>query len=245
MQDYAATELVKACRFDLWAFGLVDANWSIVHLLFPRHLCTAEALHEPTWDSTAEFISTQLPADPTPLILLPGFDISMIQLCQLHNLNLGLLWTANGSALLYLISVGYFGNPDPAVTLLKDLLEIAYQDFLAWASGHRVRHSQRKFTVGLVVKQSSGGYLTSKGHNSRVLVERLADTCLKAVRKEFSLPGRTFGKWILSQQADPAPDEFLVPTTVALTLACDIAFFSVECNTAPCDKFAGCVKSSR
>lgn len=32
-----------------------------------------------------------------PLILLPNFHFSLVQPCQLHNLNLGLLWTSNGA----------------------------------------------------------------------------------------------------------------------------------------------------
>lgn len=43
-----------------------------------------------------------------PLLLLPNFDLDAIRTCSMHNVNLGLLFTANGSALLSGLQVQVF-----------------------------------------------------------------------------------------------------------------------------------------
>ena len=55
-----------------------------------------QTMHTDTW----EWAEKTLPSDALcPLLALPGFQIETLRLCSMHNLNLGLLQTANGSAL--------------------------------------------------------------------------------------------------------------------------------------------------
>ncbi|CAL1145375.1 unnamed protein product, partial [Cladocopium goreaui] len=62
-----------------------------------------------------------------PLLLLPNFDYRILRHCSLHNLNLGIMSTANGGSLLLLADLGYFGCPETLT--LRQRLAIAYKDF--------------------------------------------------------------------------------------------------------------------
>ena len=160
---------------DLWRF---DSSW-LSHELC--HLCDARKMtyakfDVSVWHSTAQFI-VKLPDPVCPLALLLGFDVTTIRWCQLHNVNLGLCWTANGSSLLYLIQLGYFGDPQAQ---LPSLLDIAYLDFKEFTRAGGWRHSQRKFTPKLIIKKGSGAYMTTKGWNSRVITAWLAQCSLMA-----------------------------------------------------------------
>ena len=174
-------------------------------------------LAPPSWYDTNTFIAN-LPAHrTTPLILLPHFHMQMISVCQLHVLNLGLLWTANGSTLLYLIEQGLFGDPSSD---LAELLDASHHDFIYWTAKHRARHSQRQFNVNLVVKKSGGAYLTARGHNSQIICEWLASCALSAWKWDpmEDLNGRIFGHWLLSQGRQPVQDDMLAPTAEAMLL---------------------------
>ena len=160
---------------DIWRF---DSSW-LSHELC--HLCDARKMtyakfDVSVWHSTAKFI-VKLPNPICPLALLLGFDVTTIRWCQLHNVNLGLCWTANGSSLLYLIQLGYFGDPQAE---LPSLLDIAYLDFKEFTRAGGWRHSQRKFTPKLIIKKGSGAYMTTKGWNSRVITAWLAQSSLMA-----------------------------------------------------------------
>ena len=37
---------------------------------------------------------------PGPMLFLPNFHVDVVRMCSMHNVNLGLLFTANGSCLL-------------------------------------------------------------------------------------------------------------------------------------------------
>ena len=108
-------------------------------------------------------------------MLLPNFGLDTIRLCSMHNLNLGLVFIANGSSLclgfgspksgcgfisskfyqdlnpLYprytLAKAGWYGNPSDN---LGKLFEAAYVDFKAWLREVKIYSSQRKFKYGLV-----------------------------------------------------------------------------------------------
>ena len=96
---------------------------------------------------------------PSPLVLLRRFDLSCVQWCLLHTLHLGLLWTANGGALDYLLNLGVWGQ---AGLNVRSQLLLAYKDFKAWLKQHRVKATQRRFTVRMLYKASHGAYLSCK-----------------------------------------------------------------------------------
>ena len=131
-------------------------------------------LEEPTWHTTNSFIAEVLqPNNVTPLILLRGFDLSVVSWCSLHNLNLGLLWTVNGGALAYLLECGTYG--DPQAEGLQECLRKAYADFKSWQASCKIFCSQRPFTVKMLFKAAHGAYLNTKGFNGRCLTAYLAD----------------------------------------------------------------------
>ena len=204
-------------QYDMWEY-LPHWNSKAICPFCPVLKTDYAACDPPEWRGTNEFVAEVLPRVPAALVLLRGFDVSVVQICQLHVLNLGLLWTANGSSLLYLCVKGYFG--DPVGSSLPTLLERAYADFLLWASATKARHNQKRFTVKYVIKKESGAYMCSKGHNSRVLVEWLRDCSMHAFGGNLDVPYRIFGNWLHSQNKRPAPDHFLVPQTMALPLTC-------------------------
>ena len=183
----------------------ISGDWKYLRQLF----------NLPQWRTTQEFLLEVLPDNPSPLILLPCFDVSMIQICQLHSLNLGLLWTCNGSTICYLMEAGMFGDPRLG---LHELLERVHSDFLIWATENRIRHSQRKFTPALLIKKQSGAYCTTKGHNSQIITEYLTHCCLTIWEQQLPIAGRVLGQWLHSQGKRLDDAEFLAPTALALIL---------------------------
>ena len=194
-----------------------STHWNGLHIC---HFCRVRKteyadLSMPEWRTTREFLLEALPDTPSPLILLPCFDVSMIQICQLHSLNLGLLWTCNGSTICYLMEAGMFGDPRLG---LHELLERVHSDFLIWATENRIRHSQRKFTPALLIKKQSGAYCTTKGHNSQIITEYLTHCCLTIWEQQLPVVGRILGQWLHSQGKRLDDAEFLAPTALALIL---------------------------
>ncbi|CAE7479305.1 unnamed protein product [Symbiodinium sp. CCMP2592] len=78
-----------------------------------------------------------------------------------------------------LVSLGYFGDPDALD--LQQLLDAAFADFKAWKLQHRIPCSQKRFSVGLVIKKVHGHYMTAKAYNGRVILEWLADVTTKVL----------------------------------------------------------------
>ena len=124
------------------------------------HLCNLQraqfaSLSDPLpFRSTTQFIRDVLPqhGPQCSWILLRGFDVSIIQWCQLHVLNLGLLWTSNGGAIDFLLEQGYFGH----VEWSQDWqLEAAFDSFLRWQATTRNKCSQRKFTPKMLWKKAT------------------------------------------------------------------------------------------
>ena len=145
--------------------------------------------------TTADFISEVLRGpNVTPLILLRNFDVTKITWCQLHNINLGLLWTCNGGCMALLLELGAFGSlQDDGV---KACLQRAYTDFKCWQKMFGTRASQRPFTIKMLFKAAHGAYLNAKGHNGRVLCAFLTDTAKK----------------VFNDQHLPAPEELVLVT---------------------------------
>ena len=130
-----------------------------------------------------------------PLILLPNFHVSLLQPCQLHNLNLGLLWTSNGAGVATFAELGYFGNPSESLALC---LEAAWDDFSMFKRQEGRQCSQCKFTIKMIFKPSHGAYFSAKGYNSRVLADWLADCSERAWSGNLG-GSRIFGAWLQGQ----------------------------------------------
>lgn len=149
--------------------------------------------------SNVEFISqvvgSGLNRRVNPFVLLRNFHVSLIEPCQLHNLNLGLLWTSNGGAVATFGELGYFGDPTGQ---LSHVVECAWDDFKAFLKQEGRYSSQSKFTIKMIFKQTHGAYFTSKGHNARVLADWLADCAIRAWEGNFG-GGRLFGAWLVER----------------------------------------------
>ena len=139
-----------------------------------------------------DIVGSGLTRRVNPLILLRNFDMSLIQPCQLHNLNLGLLWTSNGAAVATFGEMGFWGDPNLSLALV---VENAWDDFRLFLKEERRHCSQCKFTIKMIFKQNHGAYFSAKGHNSRVLADWLADCAERAWGRNFDGP-RLFGKWL-------------------------------------------------
>ncbi|CAE7562336.1 unnamed protein product [Symbiodinium sp. CCMP2592] len=126
---------------------------------------------------TRAFLAEVSKHDASPLVLLTDFHPSKITWCLLHNLYLGLLWTANGGAMACLLDMAWWGLPDVDIRLR---LQKAWADFCDWKSANKVTCSQRQFTPGMLYKAKHGAYMSCKGFNSRVLASWLASEAQKA-----------------------------------------------------------------
>ena len=214
-----ATEVSGDWKYLRQVFNF-QSHWNSVRNLC--HYCQVGKfeyanLSLPQWRTTQQFIVDVLSNEPSAFILLPHFDMSMVQVCSLHVLNLGLLWTCNASTLLLLLEKEAYG---PSNLGLAELLERCHADFSMWATSHNVRHSQRGFTPRLVVKKESGAYMTCKGWNSQMITEYLASCYLSIWKRELPLPGRILGQWLADQGRNLSDDvdEMWAPSAVALIL---------------------------
>ena len=176
------------------------------------------------WKTTVEFLTqlvgSGLSRQINPLVLLCNFDISLVAPCQLHNLNLGLLWTLNGASLATFAEMGLFGD---AASSLAKVLECAWDDFRVYLKQAKLSCSQSKFTVKMVFKPGHGAYWSAKGYNSRVLSDWLADCALRLWERRLNDPNdtRLFGKWLSGQPHllhRVLVDEQVAPVCYALTL---------------------------
>ena len=149
-----------------------------------------------TWITNVKFVTelvgSGLAKRVNPFILLRNFDISLIQPCQLHNLNLGLLWTSNGAGVAILAELGFWGDPSQSLALT---VENAWDDFQVFLKQQRRPCSQSKFTVKMIFKSAHGAYFTAKGFNSRVIADWLADCAEQLWRQTFD-GSRIFGQWL-------------------------------------------------
>ncbi|CAE7278142.1 unnamed protein product, partial [Symbiodinium microadriaticum] len=114
-------------------------------------------------------------AEKGPLLVLPNFGLDVIRMCSMHNLNLGLVFIANGSSLYTLVKAGWYGDPSEN---LGKLFEAAYVDFKAWLKEVKIYSSQRRFKYGLIMKKRDGGLrapsMSCKAWNGRIVAEYLA-----------------------------------------------------------------------
>ena len=153
-----------------------------------QHMCHFCKIHRNEFPKLVEPLQTRNTADfileavssatPSPLILLRRFDVSMIQWCLLHTLHIGLLFTANGGALSFLLEELGMWSPPGADFRLR--LRTAHAEFKAWLKRHHIPCSQRPFTVNMLYKASHGAHLSCKGWNSRIVAAWLSEVCYKA-----------------------------------------------------------------
>ena len=184
------------------------------------------------WKSNLAFLNdvvgSGLRKRVNPLILLHNFDVSVVAPCQLHNLNLGLLWTSNGAAIAVFGEMGFFGNPNESLALL---LETAWDDFVLFMKQEKRSCSQNKFTIKMIFKANHGAYFSAKGHNSRVLADWLADCADRAWTANFS-QGRPFGAWLQNRpdllNAARADQQFAL-LCYALPLVCTNVSLHTHC----------------
>ena len=146
-------------------------------------------------DFLSNIVGSGMSRQVNPLILLKNFHVSLIQPCQLHNLNLGLLWTSNGAAVATFGELGFWGDPTTSLTLV---LETAWDDFVLFMKQERRYCSQSKFTIKMIFKSNHGAYFSAKGYNSRVLADWLADCAERAWSSRLG-GGRLFGAWLQTQ----------------------------------------------
>ena len=143
-----------------------------------RMACLQEALPMP---STARFIRDVMRQPISPLILLRAFHVGVLQWCLLHNLHLGLLWTANGASMDLLLGLGIFDQP-PGLPLARQLQD-AYAMFKDWLKAVGAQSSQRCFTIKMVCKARHGAYMSCMGWNSRLLAAWMADVLKDTLEK--------------------------------------------------------------
>ena len=136
--------------------------------------------------TTARFIQQVVNQPTSPLILLRGFQVGLLQWCLLHNLHLGLLWTANGGAMALLLELGVF-QQGPAMSVARQL-QVAYSMFKLWLKEVRAQSSQRCFTPRMIFKPRHGAYMSSKGWNSRLISAWLADPSPEMLLTAHALP---------------------------------------------------------
>ena len=143
------------------------------------HFCALRRSRIPTFPdplpmrSTSQFIRDVLKQPTSPLILLRGFHVGLLQWCLVHNLHLGLLWTANGASMSLLLQLGTFDQVPGMKLALK--LQYAYTMFKAWLKSNGMQSSQRCFTTRMIFKARRGAYMSCKGWNSKLLAAWMAE----------------------------------------------------------------------
>ena len=205
---FAVTELGGDWSWNrfFWQF---DRHWNS---LYPCPFCNirkfgdqsyaAAELDSFSWlpniDFVTKIVGSGLSKAVNPLLLLRNFHMSLVQPCQLHNLNLGLLWTSNGAAIAIFGELGFFGDPTRSLALI---VEAAWDDFRIFLKQQKRHCSQSKFTIKMIFKKSHGAYFSAKGYNSRMLADWLADCAERVWARTFGDPGeqRIFGRWLKEQ----------------------------------------------
>ncbi|CAK9013776.1 Uncharacterized protein SCF082_LOCUS12078, partial [Durusdinium trenchii] len=193
-----------AWRKAVWQFE--ERGWQSADVCFfcqaqsKGHVCPYTMLGpEADWAQT-EFkdpwlwAGEVLPNRLCPWLGLPGFSIDTVRMCTMHNVNLGLMQTANGSSLINLIQNGLYGDPtDPMDQNLKRL----FADFDAWSK-------------------------ENKAYTGRVLCAYSAEVSKLAAEKRLDVvgPRRIFGKWLKDQVQNGGLQSYLNDPKLPLQSAC-------------------------
>ena len=174
---FMVTEIGGDWKYIREAFEM-RSHWNsskMCHLCQTPRLCMTDLSDDLPWRDLANFCEEILPTNNnwSPLVLLRNFHPTLITWCLLHTVYLGLLWTANGASLAYLLELGRWGNPSDINLKLR--LRLAYVSFQAWLKRYKISSSQRVFKPRMLFKSGHGAYLSAKGFNSRCLAAWLAD----------------------------------------------------------------------
>ena len=115
---FQVTEVAADWKF-LRDFFHLKTHWNALAAGGFCYFCRMKRNHafdfpDVRWRTTTEFVNEVLEeGNPSPLLLLEAFDPSVLQWCELRNVNLGLLWTRSfGSKRRFRICV----DPLPQVT---------------------------------------------------------------------------------------------------------------------------------
>ena len=125
--------------------------------------------------SIADTIMNSFPAQPNPLVLVPGWHPQLIKFCAMHSLQLGVYQTVTAEALLWLCKHGVYGNNDLEIDVR---LANAYVAFKSWLSRSRLTCSGRMFSSKrLHLSSVDYPFLGYKAYNTRVVLAFLAESC--------------------------------------------------------------------
>ena len=174
---FMVTEIGGDWKYIREAFEM-RSHWNsskLCHLCQTPRVCMTDLSDDLPWRDLANFCEEILPTNNnwSPLVLLRNFHPTLITWCLLHTVYLGLLWTANGASLAYLLELGRWGNPSDINLKLR--LRLAYVSFQAWLKRYKISSSQRVFKPRMLFKSGHGAYFSAKGFNSRCLAAWLAD----------------------------------------------------------------------
>ncbi|CAL1144977.1 unnamed protein product, partial [Cladocopium goreaui] len=184
---YALTEIRGdwAWHKKVWRFK--RCSWAAINMC---HQCPAKSsstnsadlywmFESNSWDdhhfTTEQFIAERMPETGIcPLLGVTNFHPSTIRWCLMHVVNLGILYTVNGSALNLLVQGGWFGN-EPGINSHVKLAR-AHRDFKAFISKNKIQCSQPDFTPKMIYKKGGIISLTAKAYNGRVILAWLDET---------------------------------------------------------------------
>ena len=123
--------------------------------------------------SCAEVIVECMPPDPSPLVLVPGWDPVLIRYCSMHTLALGIVQNANAESLLWM-----FENRVHTDTADLDVhLRHSYVEFKRWLSRSGLSCSGRAFnSKRLHMNETDFPYLAYKAFNGRIVLAWAAST---------------------------------------------------------------------
>ena len=118
-----------------------------------------------------DIVCNGMGANPSPLILIPGFHSDIIRFCSMHTLNLGILQTMVAECILWLCE-----NDVYAGDTLDVQLQNSYNDFKAWCRRERVNCSQRRFKQSSFhLKADDYPWMNCKAYNCRCMLGWLHD----------------------------------------------------------------------
>ena len=125
--------------------------------------------------SPVDTVLNSMPAQPNPMVLVPGWHPQLIKYCCMHSLQLGIYQTLTAEAILRLCSHGVYGGPHLNI---DERLKNAYVAFKSWMSHSRLMCSGRMFnSKRLHLCNTDYPYLGYKAYNTRVVLAFVAESC--------------------------------------------------------------------
>ncbi|CAE6944155.1 unnamed protein product [Symbiodinium sp. CCMP2456] len=119
-----------------------------------------------------DMILNSMPAQPNPLVLVPGWHPQLLRYCAMHSLQLGIYQIVTAESLLWLCRHGVFGGPHLDIDVR---LANAYVAFKSWMASSRLTCSGRMFSSKrLHLCSTDYPYLGYKAYNTRVVLAFVA-----------------------------------------------------------------------